>query len=521
MSPVERRCLAALTLSFVLLGLAFSVIVPLFANYDEQTHVDRVGYTARHPFEVVGPDLRRTYGSVAAMAATGSPDTQGPALWRRAPVDRPDYLPFGDYPGGNRPQHQGCPGSCQNFQFAHPPAWYVLMAPVYSLVDDHPFPRTVLVLRILDVLLVAPLVVLTWWAARQLWPDSRRRALAAAALVATAGPLAFTASGANNDGLMLLSAGVAVAVTIAITRHGANLARSAVLGIAMGIGLLTKIELAVIAPVVGLAVICAPKVAFARWKAVLLVAVPAIPGVIWWVAEQLGGGVLNPEGSEVGTTAMSGPWTHAGLLSYAVHRVPMLLDRFWGLYGVPAFVAPRLWRTLLWLALEALVVFWLLCRDWRRPTRDDARLALLALMPVALTAAVIWASLKTYRVTGEVRALAPRYLYAVLPILALAVVAAAGMTLRRIAPPAWSRWALPLGIPVVGAVAGLGSFVHAIRGLYGTSDLALLLDRAHVVAPVANPGPWVAVLLVGWALAIATAAVTTSRPTGLTPPRRP
>jgi 4-amino-4-deoxy-L-arabinose transferase-like glycosyltransferase len=506
MSPPERRCLAALTVSFIVLGIAFSLAIPLFANYDEHTHVDRVGHTARDPFGTVGPDLRRTYGSVAALDATGSPDTQGPALWDRAPEERPRYRPFNEYRRGSEPQLDGCPGTCQNFQYSQPRAWYLLMAPWYAALDDDPFPLTVLWLRIADVLLVSPVVLLTAWAARVLWPGAPRRSLAAAALVATAGPLAFTASGANNDGLMLLLAGAAVALSVVIARRGATAWLSLALGAVMGAGLFTKVELVVIAPVVGLVVLTAPKVALARWKAVVLVAVPALPGVMWWVAQQTSGGVLSPEGSEILAPAAAGPWTDVTLLAYAVRRVPVLLDRFWGLYGVPAFVVPPPWRLVLWLGAEALLVLWLLCRRWRWPSRDDARAWVLALLPIALVTAVIWASFKTYRTNGEVRALAPRYLYAVLPLLALAVVSAASTVARRIGPQTWPRWVLPLGISVAAAVAGFGSFVRAVSGLYGTTDLALLLDRAHAVAPVADAGPWELVLFACWVLAIATAA---------------
>lgn len=507
MSPPERRCLAALTISFVLLGLAFSVALPLFANYDEHTHVDRVGHTARHPFDSVGPGLRRTYGSVAALEAAGSPDTQGPELWARAPEARPHYLPFDGYEGGSKPQVEGCGGTCQNFQYAQPPAWYWLMAPSYAVLDDRPFPQTVLWLRIFDVLLVAPVVLLSWWAARQLWPGARRRALAAAALVATAGPLAFTAAGANNDALMLLMTSAVVALTIAISRRGATARLSLALGAAMCAGLLTKVELVVIAPVVAVVVLVSPKVALARWKAVFLVAVLALPGVAWWVAQQAAGGVLSPAGSEILAPAADGPWRGATVTGYAFRWVPVLLDRFWGLYGVPAFGAPRNWRVVLWLATEALVIAWLLCRRWQRPSPHDARVGVLALMPVALITAVLWASFKTYRLNGEVRALAPRYLYAVMPLFALAVVSAGAMVVRQLAPPSWPRWILPLGMPVVAAVAGFGSFARAIHGLYGTTDLSVLLDRAHAVAPVANPGAWATVLLVCWVLAIAVAAV--------------
>jgi hypothetical protein len=508
MSRPERSCLAALTVSFVLLGWAFSVVLPLFANFDEHTHVDRVGHTARQPLDEVGPDLRRTYGSAAALEAAGSPDTQGPALWERAPADRPTYRPFGAYDRGDEQKLDGCGSTCQNFQYAQPPAWYWLMAPSYAALDGRPFPQTVLWLRLLDVLLVAPVVVLTWWAARQVWPGNRRRPLAAAALVATAGPLAFTAAGVNNDALMLLTAGAALALAVAISRRGPTVRLCLALGVVMGVGLLTKVELVVMAPVIGLSVLIAPRTHLERWRAALLVAGPALPGVLWWVVQQAGGGVLSPEGSEILAPTAEGPWSSANVLGYAAHKVPVVLDRFWGLYGVPPFVVPPPVRVLLWTGTAALVGGWLVCRRWRRPTVEDARDAVLALVPVALTLAVIWASFKTYRLNGEVRALVPRYVYPALPLIALAAVGAATTVARRALPTAWSRWALPVGIPVLAVVAGLGSFLHCIRGLYGTSDLSLLLDRAGAIAPVTAPGPWALVLLVGWSLSVALATAT-------------
>jgi hypothetical protein len=278
----------------------------------------------------------------------------------------------------------------------------------------------------------------------------------------------------------------------------------------MGVGLLTKVELVVMAPVIGLSVLMAPKTALARWRAALLVAVPALPGVVWWVVQQAGGGVLSPEGSEILAPASRGPWSSANVFGYAAHKVPVVLDRFWGLYGVPAFVVPPLARALLWAGTAALVGGWLATRRWRRPTMEDARLAVLALVPLVLVFAVIWASFKTYRSNGEVRALVPRYVYPALPLMALAAVSALATTARRAASQRWarwSRWALPVGIPLLALGAGLASLLHAMRGLYGTSDASLLLDRAGAIAPLATPGPWALIILEAWAVAVAVAAV--------------
>ncbi len=502
--------LILLTAAFGLCGLAFAVGTPLFRNFDEQTHVDRARYTARHPFEIPGSELRRTFGAWAALDAVGLPDGTIDDAWPDVPNVRPDYLPFDAYPGGDAPQRSGCPGPCQNYQYGHPPAWYLMMAPVTAVLEGRPFPETVLWLRALDVALVLPVVPLTWYTARQVWPGATRRPLAAAGLVALFGPLAFTAAGVNNDALVLVLGAAVIAVMARVLRVGARPRPAILLGTLVAAGLLTKVQFVPVAPLAGLAVLVAPTAGHhpgrARTWAALGFGLPALIGALWWVRNLLSDGVLSPRESEILAPARAGPWQDATFGGYVLDQLPLFGGRFWGLYGFPLVSAPEPWRIVLSTAVIAVVAAWLACRRWRRPTASGLRLLALAAVPLALFGAVAWASFDVHRTNGEVRGLAPRYVYLALPVLAVALVGALRTVAARLrVAPAGAKAPsrlLALGLVAVAAVGSVGSFAVAMRGRYQTSSLSEALERAGVVSPVADPGPVLGAISAAWLAAV-------------------
>lgn len=528
MPRAPKVILILLTAAFGLCGLAFAVGTPLFRNFDEQTHLDRARYTARHPTELPGPELRRTFGAWAALEAVGLPDATIDDAWPEVPTVRPDYLPFEAYPGGDAPQRSGCPGPCQNYQYGHPPAWYLMTAPVTAVLDGRPFPETVLWLRALDVALVLPVVPLTWYTARQIWPGATRRPLAAAGLVALFGPLAFTAAGVNNDSLVLVLGAAVLAVMARILRVGARPRLAVLLGTLVAAGLLTKVQFVPVAPLAGLAVLVAPagehdpsrdragderppprrrgRSRRERAWAALGFGAPALVGALWWVRNLLSDGVLSPSESEILAPARAGPWQDSAFGGYVFDQLPLFGGRFWGLYGFPLVRAPEPWRIGGNVAVIVVVAAWLACRRWRRPTPQGLRALVLAAVPLALFGAVAWASFDVYRTNGEVRGLAPRYVYLALPVLAVALVGALRSVAARLRlAPAGARarnGLLALGLAAVAAVGSAGSFVVAMRGRYQTSSLAEALERAGVVSPVAGPGPVLGAILAAWLAAV-------------------
>ena len=166
----------------------------MFENPDEATHLDMARHYSRHPFDQAGPALRQSQAVRGAFGATGLFDTPSELAMAGIPPSRPDYLPFDRYGGDEAAT--SCPVTCQNYQFIHPPSWYLAAAPVVWALNDRPFPEVVLVLRLLNVVLVSVLVWCAWrmapgplacprpggrswrrrsWPAPARWPPPQRR----------------------------------------------------------------------------------------------------------------------------------------------------------------------------------------------------------------------------------------------------------------------------------------------------------------------------------------------------------
>lgn len=304
----DHVVLALLTVVFVLSGVGFAVATPLFENPDEATHVDMVEHYVHEPTHLAGPSLRQTAKVRGAFAATGLVDTPGPAAVAGLPATRPDYGPFRAY-GGDEPA-TSCPGrTCQNYQFGHPPGWYLLAAPIAWVLQDRPFPDTVLALRVFNVLLGSVMVWCAWSIALSLWPGRTRRALLAAACTACCGPLAAAASAVNNDGLLLPLMAVALALMAGALRRGTDGRGAALLGGVVALGLLTKVEFVVIAVVGFVVLLLAPLAGRTpRWRAVLTYLVIGGLGGLWHLRVLLDAHSFTPKGGELLGPATQGPW---------------------------------------------------------------------------------------------------------------------------------------------------------------------------------------------------------------------
>ena len=515
---------ALLTVAFLLSGVAFAVAVPMFGNPDESTHVDMVRHYAFHPTEMAGPSLQQTEGVRNALVATGMVDIPAESPVAAIPPSRPDYGSFEDY-GGDAPA-QRCPSrTCQNYQFIHPPGWYLAAAPVARVLDDQPFPRTVLALRLLNVLLCSVVVWATWAIARELWPDRPRLALVAAGCTAVCGPLAAATASVNNDGLMLPLMAVALALMAGILRRGVTVRAAAVLGAVVGLGLLVKGELLVIAAV-GLAAVALAPAATSRerWRA--LVAYLAIGGIggLWWLRVFVDDRAITPAGGELLAPPRSGPWNHEGFVSYVWGRLDTVIDWFPGRYGSypwPFALLPSWLLLTCQLGVVLLLVAWLVARRWRRPTVESLRVALLAAVPFLLFAASAYTAWDTYRSNGYHHGLAPRYVYGGVPIMAVMAAASLGAVRRRLALR---------GVPTLHAVLLVGSAVLGIvvslavclHGMYFTTDWTTVFQRAGIMAPVAHVKAVLALVGLLWAGAIGGAAWLAwrrlERPTGAAVP---
>ena len=515
--PGTRLHLALLTVAFLAAGAAFAVGAPLFQAPDEPPHVDMVRHYAGHPFDIPGPELRIRNGVQEGVDQVGLVQG-GPIEWPAQARSRPAYPRFDREPAADQPARVckvGTWTSCQNYHYGHPPTYYVLMAVGDRLFRHLGFPIEMLLLRLLGVLLVAPLVPLTWYAATQVWPDSSFRPMAAATLVALFAPLAADAAAVNNDGLMLLCAGALVAASARLLRRPSPGAVLAV-GLATGAGLLVKSQFQALTLAAAFIVAVAMTgLARRQWLGCIArFVVPVVVGSAWWLRNLVKFHTLGQPGGEILKPAATGPWNRISPIRYAVDRLGDLVGRFWGLYGQTAVETPAGWRAALNTAAVVLavagVVAWLARRRGKRPSAAGVRLLALATIPGVLLAGVLASSFGTYRRNGEIRGLLGRYLYPGLPVLAIGAVAA----VAAIAVLLWRR-PLPGVLLAAGtavtAAFGLAAFMRAVHGFYGTRSLSLLLDRAEVVSAVPSVAGWLLVALIVWLGCIAAACYRAAR----------
>jgi hypothetical protein len=513
---------ALLTLAFVATGAAFAVIAPLFQAPDEPPHVDMVRHYADHPFTLADKNLQIRNGVQEAVDQTGI-DQGGTIDWAspRIPAERPVYPSFDDQPNADGPA-TSCPvgtrgpdgwTSCQNYHYGHPPTFYELMAIPDRALHGFGFPTEVLVLRLLCLLLVAPIVPLTYYAARQVWPSSTALPLGAATLVALFAPLAAAAGAVNHDSMMLLCAGLYVAACARLLRRPSPGAAIAV-GLATGAGLLIKSNFQALAVAGGLIVLVAltaiPR--RDRVRTVVGFTVPAITGSAFWISNLLRFHTIGQPGGEILRARTPGTHSGATFAGYSLRHVWDVVGRFWGLYGQSAVETPSFWRDALsWCAallVVAGVVAYVVRRgvDVRRVPAPSLRMWALALVPAVLLGGVLLSSFQVYAKNGQVRGLLGRYLYAGLPVFAIAAVAA----LASVAALARQRWtwrpgAVSAAGTAVAAIACVAMVRRAVHGFYGTRSPSQWLDRMGRVSALGRPGPVLFVLALVWLGAVVAA----------------
>jgi hypothetical protein len=259
-------------------------------------------------------------------------------------------------------------------------------------------------------------------------------------------------------------------------------------------------------------VLAAPSRRKDRILAALAFAVTALPATSWWFWFQRisRGGPLSPQSSELLRPPEPGPWNHTWYPVYAAKKLPTLVARFWGTYSEPvSFLSVPVRYTLSVLAV-LLAVAWLVCRRWTRPTLSDLRWWLLAAVPGALAMGTLYASFDAYLRNGEVRGLAPRYVYAAAAVLSIGAVGAFATVARRLVPARRHGLLAGAGVVLLGAGA-VASLIKAVTNSYGTASLSELRHRAPAVAPIGKPAPVAAVLVVLWVVALVAAVVAVAR----------
>lgn len=493
------RVVWALAALFGTVMAAYTVLVPTYHGPDESKHVDML-------FAVVEPggwptERERFMNEQVVESSRAAGYEPG----RRARTADEAV------PRGRRPTFDelapDAPSAVTSQMWQHPPLGYVVTAVTLGFVTavvptagGWAHDQVVGLARLLDALVLVPLPLLAFWAARRL---GGRRAATAATVLAVAVPgVAHIGATVTNDGLLITLIGLATVGLVHVATGDLSLRTALLVGLTAGLALLTKgfalFLPAWITAAYALAVWRGGQVRRAATAGALAMGVGSAVGGWWWLRNLLDLGVVQPQGFSP-TPAATG--FVPDVSQWFATLVDVTPRTFWGYFGWTE--APLPWAavgvaaTVVTAGVTLAMVRRPAAARWRR---GDVGLALGGL---AGTGAIMaYGSWSLYAITGRVGAMHGRY---VMPGL-VGLMTAAALGLTAALPPRLRR-ALPVAL--LAGAGGLHLLAAAVllhrywmpRGDSYADGIAAMLSWSPWSPAVASTAAVLAVGTFSWAAA--------------------
>ncbi|WP_250290184.1 glycosyltransferase family 39 protein [Frankia sp. CiP1_Cm_nod1] len=247
--PRPPRTVVLLTMLHIALLLTYSFAFTTWTGYDEAQHVDMV-YGLQHGAGWPAPGERIIAAGIAAtsddfdrgryaqMFQSGGRGDGAPPFAEIDPTPRDQRLSF-DALGGPAPVTDG---RLSNQMVQHPPLIYAIGAALLSVLPGSSgwaYDQQVWALRLLNIIVVAPLPLLTWEASRR-FGLSAPLARAAAAIPLAVPGLTRVGATFNNDGLLMLSVGGLTALLAGVLTGDMRRRTAVGVGLLLGLAFLTK-----------------------------------------------------------------------------------------------------------------------------------------------------------------------------------------------------------------------------------------------------------------------------------------
>ncbi|MEO6712664.1 MAG: glycosyltransferase family 39 protein [Mycobacteriales bacterium] len=490
-------------LNFLVLA-AYSVLIPHYRSPDEAQHVDMVVHL-QHDRRYPAPKAR-FLGEGVAQSTIHAGYSEVPSVTPRS--NKPltsdaarSHKPSFDDLGGDRPSR------IPNQMGQHPPVYYAGAAVLLRLIPGSarwPFDITVALLRMLSVLMIAPLPLLAFLAVRRLGASTA--AGVTAAIIPIGIPqLANIGSSVNNDNLLTLLVAVATLLAVYVVTGDSSWRTAIFLGVIGGVALLTK-SLALFIP------IWFAIVYIAAWlrgrerrvlvRGVVATGLPIALAAGWYVRNLNRYGSLQPQGitPKPDPRQPAIPYTLGDkgwdwLTDYAA---PLFSSRFWVELSVRRTEPTARWIPA-WTTVATVVVLTAALIALIVAARQRRFLIVVAAVAAPFAALVLQLLIVTWREYSRSgvpqRGLQGRYFFpGVVGLAALAGIGAAALL-----KPAAQRW-LPVGV-LAGAVLLHARAITSVLSWHwnGAADGA-----GSALGAAAAWAPWPAAMVVlGWLAAIA------------------
>lgn len=426
----------AVTALWCALLLGASLVWPMTYGSDEPQHIDMAYDYAAHPFTFYGPgQLPLTLANVGMQHAVPGYPPQKPLAQAAIPPrsQRPTFAQLGG--------HKFDAGGQPNQMDQHPPLYYWLEAILLSIpgVSGLAWDVQVWLMRLVSILIMAPLPLLCWSTARRLLAapfgrltaaSASRLAVLAAALPLTIPDLVRDSSTVNNDTLLIMATSVVMWGLARVMTGDLGLRTAAIISAALAVGLWTKGFALALPPIILIAYLLAPRrdgtarrgVIATIWRPFALCAVGGLVGGTWWLRNLIDYHTIQPNGFGLAYTEkyIYGLPDHKGTLG---HFLPPFLDQFmlriWGQIGLPDTPSPGPLVIYGWLVVALIGLVAALGIRSRPGTRR--RYGVLGLAPLAYFGLMFTGSYNTYRQWAHdgVRSVSGRYIYGAILVIAV------------------------------------------------------------------------------------------------------
>jgi hypothetical protein len=454
------RTLLLLWVLFLVRGAFYCVLFPIWEGYDEYAHFAFVQHVATEASLPVAAQTRISKEIEESLKLVPLP-----WLLRRLPPPHLTHDAYWQLPEEERRRRQdelrSMPAGWARqpavdntliYEAQQPPLYYWLLSLPLRLASDFALSARVMLLRLLSTVLASLAVPLAFFAADRVFID-RKMALGVTAMIATMPELLVDVCRVGNDSLGLLSYSLFIYLALRYVDNPHRRPVIFILGLVLGLGLLTKAYLLAGFAAFGLIAVCAAILSgSARGKilmqGILALALAAVVSGWWYwrnrVLTQTWSGLMQDV--ELRRMSLHDLLGNVSRVDWRSAYDSIFFSHVW--FGNWSFLQVRSWmyhsyRDLALLSLLGLVI--LIAGPWLRQTsRFDFLASRRHLLVLILFYACFWLGLSyhvliTYTANG-VSSSAGWYLYGV--IVAEILVFAAG--LFALLPMRLRSWILPV-----------------------------------------------------------------------------